>query len=132
MSRAKHVSNNGSFLSESVERSRAFNKSVNTLSSQLHERTIQLAWLLDIRRDEWRDDPMAILRQDASMWALGVSFQLIGPLQNLADKRTIGNHLRSPVLSSEARRQNIICRGVGLVKAEAGRNPGHARHAICH
>lgn len=61
MSRAKHVSNNRSFLSESVERSCAFNKSMNTLSSQVNEGTIKVAWLLNIRRDEGRDDSIAIL-----------------------------------------------------------------------
>lgn len=129
---AKHVGNDGTPLSEAVKRLCAFNQCHNAFLGQLNDGGVKLARRLDVGGDVGRNDAVAVLRHDGDVSVGRLVRPLIVPLQNLPDKGTVGDHLRAPILGSQAGRENVGRGRVGLVESEAGRDPVHAGDAVGH
>lgn len=115
-----------------MERSGALNQGSDSLGCQLYDLRVNLARVPGVRMNDRRNDALAKLCCPRQVWTRRVVLHGVRKLQNLPDKRSVCESLRSPVLGSEPGSENVVGRFVVFTEYHARSHPAHARHGVDH
>lgn len=95
------VGNDGSLYTKSMESASAFNQSLDSLLSELHNLGVNIAVCSRFGVDHRSNDVLTKLRRHCGEVGAGwVVLHRVRELKDLPDKGSVGDHLGAPVLRS--------------------------------